>query len=305
VQTLEERMLTTKDLRQFLDAVLAAVCDLIQTPTAFVAAFAGERVEFLVSVGSLDSLPEESLFQALDEIIASNGHRGGVLTWGTYWLVPLRAVGEPGGKLLGLLGVMQNQDQELESDQRSSLMALADRAALSIEDRNRQQEMFSSLQDLTTQVGYIQRLRAASRYNQSSVLKDLEDLSGDGTLFNSVRDALSHYWGGPKLADNPLLELEVVRRSMQENGSSPVNALRSVLKEAVERVKPEGERRFTGEWLLYNILDLKFLEGRRVREVARRLAMSEADLYRKQKVAIEEVARAIRDMEYAARERES
>jgi hypothetical protein len=165
--------------------------------------------------------------------------------------------------------------------------------------------MFSSLQDLTTQVGYIQRLRAASRYNQSSVLKDLEDLSGDGTLFNSVRDALSHYWGGPKLADNPLLELEVVRRSMQENGSSPVNALRSVLKEAVERVKPEGERRFTGEWLLYNILDLKFLEGRRVREVARRLAMSEADLYRKQKVAIEEVARAIRDMEYAARERES
>ncbi|HJS29195.1 MAG TPA: histidine kinase N-terminal 7TM domain-containing protein [Anaerolineales bacterium] len=305
VQTLEERMLTTKDLRQFLDAVLAAVCDLIQTPTAFVAAFAGERVEFLVSVGSLDSLPEESLFQALDEIIASNGHRGGVLTWGTYWLVPLRAVGEPGGKLLGLLGVMQNQDQELESDQRSSLIALADRAALSIEDRNRQQEMFSSLQDLTTQVGYIQRLRAASRYNQSSVLKDLEDLSGDGTLFNSVRDALSHYWGGPKLADNPLLELEVVRRSMQENGSSPVNALRSVLKEAVERVKPEGERRFTGEWLLYNILDLKFLEGRRVREVARRLAMSEADLYRKQKVAIEEVARAIRDMEYAARERES
>ncbi|MDX1436547.1 MAG: histidine kinase N-terminal 7TM domain-containing protein, partial [Anaerolineales bacterium] len=65
VQTLEERMLTTKDLRQFLDAVLAAVCDLLQTTTSFLAAFSGESVEFLVSVGSLDSLPEESLFQTL------------------------------------------------------------------------------------------------------------------------------------------------------------------------------------------------------------------------------------------------
>jgi hypothetical protein len=34
-----------------------------------------------------------------------------------------------------------------------------------------------------------------------------------------------------------------------------------------------------------------------VREVAKRLALSEADLYRKQRVAIEEVARAILEME--------
>ncbi len=42
---------------------------------------------------------------------------------------------------------------------------------------------------------------------------------------------------------------------------------------------------------------MKFVEGRKVREVATRLAMSEADLYRKQRVAIEEVARIILDME--------
>ena len=56
-------------------------------------------------------------------------------------------------------------------------------------------------------------------------------------------------------------------------------------------------RRFTGEWILYNILELKFLEGKKVREVAIRLAMSEADLYRKQRVAIEAVANAILEME--------
>jgi hypothetical protein len=45
---------------------------------------------------------------------------------------------------------------------------------------------------------------------------------------------------------------------------------------------------------------MKFLEGRKVREVALRLAMSEADLYRKQRVAIEAVAQAIIEMEQKA-----
>jgi len=48
---------------------------------------------------------------------------------------------------------------------------------------------------------------------------------------------------------------------------------------------------------LYNLLELKFLQGRKVREVALRLAMSEADLYRKQRVAIESVAHSLLDME--------
>ena len=67
-------------------------------------------------------------------------------------------------------------------------------------------------------------------------------------------------------------------------------------------MKPEGERKFTPEWTLYNILDMKFLEGRKVREVAKRLAVSEADLYRKQRVAIETVANSIIEMETKARE---
>jgi hypothetical protein len=49
--------------------------------------------------------------------------------------------------------------------------------------------------------------------------------------------------------------------------------------------------------MLYNILDLKFIRGLRVRDVAGRLAMSESDLYRKQRAAIAEVARALADLE--------
>jgi hypothetical protein len=67
-------------------------------------------------------------------------------------------------------------------------------------------------------------------------------------------------------------------------------------------MRPEGERRFTGEWILYNILEMKFMEGRKVREIAIKLSVSEADLYRKQRVAIETVAKAIAAMEKEARE---
>ena len=56
----------------------------------------------------------------------------------------------------------------------------------------------------------------------------------------------------------------------------------------------------TTEWLLYNILELKFIQGKRVRDVAMRLAMSESDLYRKQRIAIEKVANYIAEMERQA-----
>jgi hypothetical protein len=46
---------------------------------------------------------------------------------------------------------------------------------------------------------------------------------------------------------------------------------------------------------------MKSVEGRKVREVALRLAMSEADLYRKQRIAVEAVAKSIVEMEVEAR----
>jgi hypothetical protein len=116
-----------------------------------------------------------------------------------------------------------------------------------------------------------------------------------------VKDALTHYWGGPRLTDSPLIKLLVVQRVVEEHQDNPANALRAILRQAVEQVRPEGERKFTGEWILYNILELKFMEGKKVREIATRLSMSEADLYRKQRVAVDAVANAILDMEHKAR----
>jgi len=128
-----------------------------------------------------------------------------------------------------------------------------------------------------------------------------EPLEGED-LSKWVKEALTHYWGGPKLTSSPLMRLQIVQDLLDEHKENPANALRAILRRGIDQVRPTGERRFTGEWILYNILEMKFMEGRKVREIAMRLALSEADLYRKQRVAIEYVANAIMEMEQRARE---
>ncbi len=139
-------------------------------------------------------------------------------------------------------------------------------------------------------------LSAEARFADADELAD-QRIEMSSELATQVKDALTHFWGGPKLSDSPLAQLDIVREEAKKGTQTPANALRAVLKTAIDRVKPAGERKFTGEWVLYNILEMKFIQGKKVREVAFRLAVSEADLYRKQRVAIEAVAKEMMEME--------
>lgn len=301
LQNVEERLLTQSDLQQFLEAVLAAVRDHLQSPSAFIAALDGAELSLLVMAGDHNLIEKADLGEVLENI---NGNRQlrREFTWGNFWILPLyqrrhldldRDEMPP---LLGLLAVAHRPAQHLEADQREALWLLADRAALALEDRRLQQRIFRSLEDIQPQMEMLQRLRAAGRYDTRANLLN-EALPAEADLTNWVKDALAHYWGGPKLTTSPLLKLRIARDLVAENEGNAANALRTLLRKAVEQIRPPGERRFTSEWILYNILEMKFIEGRKVREVASRLAMSEADLYRKQRIAIEAVARAILDME--------
>jgi len=245
---------------------------------------------------------KDNLSQALQLLEPDASGRKEYL-WNDTWILPLRqrrAIEldrDQEAPLLGILGVVCAPGQTIEPDQLQALWLLAERAALALEDRSLQQRVFSTLQDLQPQVELIQRMRAASRYDTRANLL-AETFAPENDVSEWVREALNHYWGGPKLTDSPLMRLRVVQEMARDeyDGNMP-NALRALLKRAVEQVRPEGERRFTTEWMLYNILDLKFIEGRKVREVAARLAMSEADLYRKQRIAVEAVAKTILEME--------
>ena len=304
LQNLEERLLTLGDLRQFLESVLAAVCDRLQASNAFVAALGLNGLEMVVTIGSNHILKQEDLSANLLEQVNQNGLHTNLFSWGGYWLVPLYAHQDDQDELLGLMGTKQQPGYEIDEEQQEALSILANRAALALEDRRAQEQLFTSVEALTPAVEVIQNLRAATRYGGGGALGELltqPELSKEKGAFSSwVKDALTHYWGGPKLSQSPLIKLRVVQQALEEHEGNPTNALRAILRQAIDRVRPEGDRRFTAEWILYNILELKFMEGRKVREVALRLAMSEADLYRKQRVAIEEVAKAIIDMETIA-----
>jgi hypothetical protein len=304
LQNIEERLLTRGDMQQFLETVLAAVRDHMQSPSSFVAALDGDSLSLIVIAGNQKLIDQQNLSEALQKAEHGNGDERQEFIWGDFWILPLRQRRQNDmdrdetPSLLGLLGVARRPDQpiEIDGDQRDALWLLAERAAFALEDRQLQQRVFRSLEDLQPQMDMLQRLRAVGRYDsRANLLAD--NMPPDADLSTWVKDALTHYWGGPKLTNSPLMELRVVRVLEREYDGNASNALRALLRKAVDQVKPEGERRFTTEWILYNILEMKFIEGRKVREVASRLAMSEADLYRKQRVAVEAVARAIIDME--------
>lgn len=311
IQSLEERLLTTGDLTDFLESVLAALCDRLQVSNAFIVVLGNDGPEMLLTLGSDNPFEEVDSQADLLDLVAKNGGVGvkraeqdPLFTWKDYWLSPLFEENDNDEHLTGFIGVERNPQGKLVDEEIEATRILSRRAEMALLDVRMQQQVFTSVEALNPQVELIQRLRAAARYDGTDVLTASEISLDDRDMSKWVKDALSHYWGGPKLSQSPLMRLEVVQQAVGAHEGNPTNALRSILLEGIQRVRPEGDRRFTGEWILYNILDLKFLEGRKVREIALRLAMSEADLYRKQRVAIESVADAIIAMEQQARKEE-
>ena len=306
IQSLEDHLLTRSDLAQFLEIVSATICDLLQVKGAFIALIDGGGLEMLTTTGDDTAFKR---IQSSDELLnlsleTQKNSRMAFFHWEGHLLIPLVHEDAQNGRLLlGLCGFPWDQAREMDPEHLQSIQLLAFRVGIALRDWRMQQQVLASMENLQPQVAMIQQLRAASSYNKASVLMDEADLPEEDFI-DWVKDALSHYWGGPKLSESPLLGLRIVQSALDDYDGNPTNALRGILKTAIEHIRPEGERRFTAEWILYNILELKFMEGRKVREVATRLAMSEADLYRKQRIALEAVSKAIIGMELAAREEE-
>lgn len=298
IQSLQDRMLTNRDLIQFLETTAALISDRLPVSGGFIALLEGEKVTRSVSTGDQKAienyLVDENFIKEAQENLVD---QDGLIEWQGLFLVPLEYRFEDGtSKLLGLGGFVKNNLREIEEDDREAVLQLAERATLAIKDHTIQKQVIESLSALQTEVDYLQNIRATSSFNVDK-LTNIEQPELPEGMSTWVKDALTHYWGGPKLTNNPLMQLKVVEAESENLDGNRTNALRAVLTQAIEMIKPSGERKFTSEWLLYNILELKFLQGKKVREVARKLAVSEADLYRKQKIAIESVAQKIAVLE--------
>lgn len=314
LQTLSDRVLTHTDLSQLIVATTESICDYLRIDTAFVVSLAGAQPEFASKIGAL-GINEDGFLQdetLLKEVANMRYDQPGspYLEWNGFALLPLhsgRMRGNGAEALtIGVLGLLNN-DAQLRAELASPagyLTAYVNRVETSLDDLHLQAEMYNLLEGLLPQFQMTRSRALQVEYRQSNALPPrVNALPDRDELFEQVRAALRHYWGGSGIAQSNMIMLRAVQSRIRDGEETPVNALRKLLEEAIASLQPEGERKMLSpEWTLYNILQLRFLENRKVREVARRLSMSEADLYRKQRIAILAVTDLILQQEQALHE---
>ena len=341
LRELDKRLLTTTDLRQFLENHLTVLCEILRVRSGFVAAAIGTDLILEAMVGPegtrQEILDDKDWSEALNEaliLVRTNGaHAGGgpannadgrtplsmnggkasqqlpalqPAEYEGYWLWPVLepASGREGERVLGMLGVRARTDSpEISPEEQSLLAQQIDSVAAALLDRKMQMQVMVALRRIIPGIDRIQQIRGIVPYVSENTEVPSAELLEPSPIHNPefeswVKDALSHYWGGPKLTRSPLMQLRVVDRVVEEADGNPAKALRLVLGRAIQNLRPGGNQDLsTPEWLLFNILEMRFIQGRKIRDIAVRLAISESDLYRKQRVAIGQVAQVLTEME--------
>jgi hypothetical protein len=309
IRELDTRLLTTTDLSQLLENILAAFCDLLRANAGFVVTKRGGNPQLQAVCGPRHEaghfLRENDLEDVAESLAGREANDGesriheAFARRDAYWLLPLRTRSRD--QVLGILGISPPEERPQLSGQENEIaFTLIEQAELALEDWQLQRGIFTLLWELTPEIESIQRWQSRPRYLGSPMLEPIEHSPAHAPDFPKVvKEALGHYWGGPGLTESPLLRMKIVQKYAQESGQVPTKALRSVLYKAIEALKPpESQRNLTTkEWVLFNILEMKFIKGLRITQIATRLSMSESDLYRKQRAAIDAVAKVLASME--------
>ncbi|MBE2195144.1 MAG: hypothetical protein IAE83_13300 [Anaerolinea sp.] len=315
VQELSEHLLTPADAAGLLESNLAALCEFLRVPSAFVVSLTqdGSRIEQVVGgitpAGEQINTPE---FQAL----VRNGNNGigqpgapiKLTAWQSFWIAPLYQPTGSSTRVIGTLGIWaRSAVPDLLPEEEKIFRVLSGRIARVLNDMRVQDEFYARLEDVLEDAEVVPA-GADLRLDYSGEVAQLAAQTQTQTTFvdqpefvELIREALRDYWGGPRLTDERLLSLAVMVKLMPENENNPAKAARALLNRAIERLKPEGPRSLTlPEWTLYNVIDLRFVQGKKVRDVARQISRGEADIYRKQTIAFKQIAHEIGKMEHQA-----
>ena len=317
LRNLSERLLTRSDLDQLLDATLASTCDYLRVNTAF-AAILQEDVppEVVNAVGP--ARPDNQLMTADADLLRGlfpqddhDLHPSPPQIWHGYWIVPLYGTRQhlSGSTLIGIMGVQARAAEiDLSDDETLSLERFSSRAAQTVDDMLLLGEIVAALEGLLPQVSITRNVAAEIEYMPRRASAPSRQIAVDNGLLidreqfkEQVKAALRHYWGGSGLTSSRLLELRIVKEALAINDNNAARALRAVLKQAIEQQRPSVSERkdYSPEWTIYNILELRFIDREKVRDVAKRLALSEPTFYRRQDEAIDAVAMTLLDMEQA------
>ena len=211
IRSLEDKLLTSNDVRQFTDLILATICDLLQVQGAHLFVINGNGNGMDVLAGKLSQnytdqkgefLNLAAGFEDREEVIVPDNNGCSIL--------PLFFVPNDGSpELMGVILVEDFDDSRMDSEKQTSARKLTSRLALALHDRKVQENLFVSLEMLTPQVSIIQDLLATSRFNQEKIY-DESPITDTQEVDKWVKDALDHLWGGPKLSQNMLLRLRLI-----------------------------------------------------------------------------------------------
>lgn len=301
---LENMMIFRAEMETYLESLCSVICDKLQVLGAFVVAGGvSGQPESIITAGLISNEQRKAIHAYASERMAvSSELESDTVSYANgfaYLPIEYPIAGNDDPYFLALIGAAVSNGSHDPSIQ-EVLLSAAVNCAQVLWQRRYYARTVRTLEGISENE-LNQRYRTVSLLNpEAGFGRGDPPLPSDVSLW--VRDALTHYWGGPRLSESPLLSWRIVESETGESDGNRINALRKVLRDAIEKTRPDGEPSISLEWTLYNILVLKFIEGRKVKEIVRRLAMSEADFYRKQKVAIEEVAKLLSVAENEARD---
>src|SRR5690606_1461337 len=153
IQELSERLLTTRDLHQFMGSVLVTICESLRIPSAFVAAFTPDGPKLEVVVDPLSALAniEDETWRQLTNPMGQNGSgeqletEEGFVLWHNYWIRTLYNRQEDA--LVGILGIQSRAAHPDLSEAETIIFdQFAEQAEKALEDRILQQEVFAAVE---------------------------------------------------------------------------------------------------------------------------------------------------------------
>ncbi len=294
IRLLEDRLLTSNDIKQFLELTLTTLCDRLQISDAMLIVHPEISNNLEIKTGNIKFADGEK--EGILTKIRSLTNPQQIERIGDVTAILIKNPADQ-NRFLGAFVIKEYPLENMDQEKMAALQKLITRVSLALNDRKQQEELFLSLEMLAPKVSVIQNLLAYSRRDQTHLLNGEDQMIEMKDLERWTKDALSQMWGGPKISRNPIMQLSIIQDRIRRYEETPVNAVRTILREAINSLRPEGERLFTNEWVLFNLLDLKYFEGWKVKEIARKLALSEADLYRKQRIAINAVSKNIIELE--------
>lgn len=296
------------DLASQLDPVLEALCHSLGCQWAWIALHR-EGAFDVVAVRPTGFRPGEvgeSALLADQATLLDTAGIGGPRR-GQAIVVPLRMRGEQVGAVV--LGEKSGEQGRAYTDDELDVLEMwADQVA-SIVYALRQQS--DAVRQIETLVSEFREREQAWRHEIQSVLAAGEQESlverWQGKTRPMVEDALRHLYDYAYLGEQELAQLGAVRQHLGQvevvTHLDQGRALSQLLIDVIEKLRPPGPEptELSREWIQYTILNDAYVLGEPNRDIMNKLYISESTFNRARRRAVRGVARAIEEIERAAR----